>query len=376
MKKWDEIEVKSKDLFSKTAKFLQNNFGNEYKDILWNEEIFKWKLSDLNPAGKGYMFVAILDDRIIGVATLTKKFIYMNKQKILCAEIGDTYTHPKFRRNVLPKNYLISNQDPKAYINISIFGRLVTSLCLKAKSEGVNFIYGTPNQNSLPGYIKKLNFIDETELNLIPYTKVTSDFFINRKSNFIFIIIFKIFELVMKLITNFLNKLLKFIYKLEFKLFTPSKKEINSIWKFYKTKTDFSLHKDFNYWKHRYLNHPEAQYEFFSIYESGSILGFYVVRIIKLSNEEINLCIADWMLLDEKFMFYSLNNIVSFYNNLKIHKIIVWKLKYKNDKFWFNLNLFFERKRIPVIIRNFSGKQLNNYEIENKHFFMGSADVI
>lgn len=378
MKKWNEIDVISDSFYPKVSSFLESNFGNNHNYKLWDPKIFKWKLSEMNPAGKGYMYVATLDREVIGVATLTKKLLLINGKKVLCGEIGDTYTHPKYRRNILPKKLLFSNTDPSSYENKSIFGRLVSSICNKAKAEGINLIYGTPNENSYPGYTKKLNFIDVKALTLVPYSRVTSKFIENNndKFNHIFIFIFKVFEFIFRHILNLLHNLFGCIYKLKIVKHTPTEEQINLLWKENKLKTKFSMYKNFSYWKHRYINHPNAKYNFFSIYKSKKFIGFYVTRIVSLSNKEKQLCIIDWMLLKEEFLFFSINKIIHFFNKEKIHKIIVWKLKSYDENIYFKLNFFFERKRVPIIFKSFFKNDLNLKDANVKVFLMGSTDVI
>ena len=56
--------------------FLQREFGTD-DPIIWTLDYMYWKLSELNPAGKGYLYVAIYNNKVIGTATLIKKRILM-----------------------------------------------------------------------------------------------------------------------------------------------------------------------------------------------------------------------------------------------------------------------------------------------------------
>ena len=374
MNKWDEIEVKSNNLYEKVSFFLQNEFGTEFGYQLWNKEIFEWKLDNLNPARRGYMFIAMLNNQVIGVATLTKKIVIINGKKILCGEIGDTYSNLEIRRSVLPRNLLFNNKNPNAYENKSIFGRLVTLICNKAKKDGVAFIYGTPNENSYPGYTNKLAFKDEKELFLVPYTKITSLFF--KKKFFYFKFIFSIYEILSNNLLNIFYKYYALIHQLQLKEHTPSEAEIESIWLSNKSVNGLCFERNYNYWEHRYLKHPTANYKFFSIYKSNKIYGFCVSRIISKSTHESELCIAEWMFLNNKFLFFSINKITNYFKKNKITKIIIWDVRNKKNKILYKLNFFIARRRIPIIFKFFNNNLNPILQKSKNNFFMGSSDTI
>ena len=63
-------------------------------------EVFRWKLGDGNPAGRGILALALTRaDVIAGVMTATMKRMVVDGQTLLGAETGDTFTHPDFRRS-------------------------------------------------------------------------------------------------------------------------------------------------------------------------------------------------------------------------------------------------------------------------------------
>ena len=45
------------------------------------------------------------------------------------------------------------------YLNKSIFAQLISMLLDQAKQDGVTVVFGTPNAQSLPGYIKRLGLL-------------------------------------------------------------------------------------------------------------------------------------------------------------------------------------------------------------------------
>lgn len=107
---------------------------------------YHWKLQQ-NPAGRGYVSLAMDGERIVGTTTITRKFIYLRGQLVPAAEIGDTFTDPQYQR-------------------MGIFSSLVSATRERAVAAGVTLIYGTPNTNSLPGYERNLSFRQKNGLDL------------------------------------------------------------------------------------------------------------------------------------------------------------------------------------------------------------------
>jgi GNAT superfamily N-acetyltransferase len=68
-----------------------------------------------------------------------------NGQKILCAQSGDTMTHPEYRGKGL----------------FVALAKETYSLC---KAEGVHIVFGFPNQNSYPGFIRKLDWVHYSDM--------------------------------------------------------------------------------------------------------------------------------------------------------------------------------------------------------------------
>lgn len=68
-----------------------------------------------------------------------------NGKPIVCAQSGDTMTHPDFRGRGL----------------FVALARETYALC---KAEGVKLVFGFPNKNSYPGFIKKLDWIHYADM--------------------------------------------------------------------------------------------------------------------------------------------------------------------------------------------------------------------
>jgi GNAT superfamily N-acetyltransferase len=99
---------------------------------------FAWKLQD-NPGGEGTIFTAHDSDELVGLAAITRKDMLIEQEMVPGAEIGDTFTDERYRRR-------------------GIFSTLVGMATEECRERGIEFIYGAPNDNSLPGYRNKLGF--------------------------------------------------------------------------------------------------------------------------------------------------------------------------------------------------------------------------
>jgi len=131
---------------TKIASFLES-FRDEDRDRKKiSPEYFLWKLRD-NPAGRGIVSLALNNGRVVGTTTATPKRIISNEKQYKVLEIGDTYTDPEFQRQ-------------------GIFSGLVNATVERSNNEGYESIYGTPNENSLPGYENKLGFKRVSKLGL------------------------------------------------------------------------------------------------------------------------------------------------------------------------------------------------------------------
>jgi GNAT superfamily N-acetyltransferase len=104
--------------------------------------------------------------------------------KVVCAQSGDTMTHHDHRGK-------------------GLFVDLAKRTYELAKNNGIKFIFGFPNQNSYPGFVKKLNWVHNDDLNLysikvltLPLVKIVKKLpFLN-----------SVYSLIFNLITLFYKK--------------------------------------------------------------------------------------------------------------------------------------------------------------------------
>lgn len=112
-------------------------------------EMFGWKLIR-NEAHTGFASVMVREDtgRIVSSTTVTPKRLWLGDREVPWAQIGDTFTDERFLRQ-------------------GMFSKLVNATRLRAQGSGFDVVYGWPNKQSLPGYVKKLDFAVHPHLRLL-----------------------------------------------------------------------------------------------------------------------------------------------------------------------------------------------------------------
>ena len=376
MEYWSTIEDDNLISVDKLAFFLQSEFSNSEADQIWSAEYFKWKLGSHNPAGKGYISLATVDDRVVGSISLTKKRILINGKEYLGAEIGDSYTSISIRRRGRPLHLSPFNNNPKSYLNRSIFGRLVSDVRRRAEVDGVSIIYGSPNANSYRGYIKNLNFFDlEWCVNTL-FIRPSVGYFVKRYPSLGFI------SPLFRGIESFLIKIHKSIHSRVFnrgiiyKYSIPPESMIDNLWDRLKPAIGFSLVRDSTYWLYRYTNHPLAKYSFVSLYENNILVGIVVTRLYSIGDGKNIVSIAEWM-CESRVEFGSiLIEVVNYYRDFDIYYFNFWTDKSSQEAKSARRNMFFSSKRIPIIFSDTEQvRSLFTKEFEMK-IYLGSTDNV
>lgn len=84
-------------------------------------------------------YIAYLDHQPVAYYGVIPTFLSIRQQKVLAAQSCDTMTHPAHQKK-------------------GLFVKLAKQTMELAKQEGIHLVFGFPNQNSYPGFIKHLGF--------------------------------------------------------------------------------------------------------------------------------------------------------------------------------------------------------------------------
>lgn len=99
------------------------------------QSVWEWKHLR-NPFGPSFIRIACGEgDQVIGLRALLQWQFRMAGRTFRAVRAVDTATHPDFRR-------------------LGIFSALTQSAIEDVKEDGVDFIFNTPNQYSMPGYLR------------------------------------------------------------------------------------------------------------------------------------------------------------------------------------------------------------------------------
>jgi hypothetical protein len=296
-----EWEVRSLDDLDPQGLLLVAKFFNEqFPGVFYPEctpELFNWKLGSSNPAGRGFLTVAICNGLVVGTTSGTRKVLSEKGNTFEAIEIGDTFTHPDFRKSgkCISPNNLEENNDK--YFSVSVFGRLVSETISRAQKSGVKFIYSTPNENSKPPYIKRFDF------NEISDGKISSNLIITKRYKPI-----QKMQLI-QIIFSFITK----IYTHTRAYFVLGKNSIHEIHQdeflsnlnqeYFKTNAysdKVHLVRDKQILQHRYVLHPSHKYRYFQVKIKGVSKGILITTVVRRSSGVTTLVVSDWLFSDQK----------------------------------------------------------------------------
>jgi GNAT superfamily N-acetyltransferase len=95
---------------------------------------FEWKHAE-NPFGASPAWVALDGDRLVGFRTFLRWGFTWGERSVKGVRAVDTATHPDYQGR-------------------GVFSRLTRMALEELMSEGVDFVFNTPNEKSRPGYLK------------------------------------------------------------------------------------------------------------------------------------------------------------------------------------------------------------------------------
>ncbi len=106
----------------------------EKPDIQRDPRWWDWRHEE-NPFGQSLILTAEIDGRIVGVRPFLRWQLRCGDRVLNAVKPVDTVTHPDCRRQ-------------------GIFTKLTRAALDQARQEGVDLLFNTPNESSMPGYLK------------------------------------------------------------------------------------------------------------------------------------------------------------------------------------------------------------------------------
>jgi hypothetical protein len=268
-------KLEKEELF-KLDTFFKRQFSGSYR--YGTMGYFFWKIF-LNPFREGFVNLIKNGNDIAATTSITPKSLVLNQKLVSVAEIGDTYTDSLFQGR-------------------GYFSTLVNESCVKAELMGIELVYGTPNNQSLPAYLKKTKFKNITLFDIRSFN------YLLRVDH---ILLPKVGRLFADLIDSFFRLLV--IAHSFFLWYQSSGKEFSKIehltdlpldwddfWNDCLGSWDFIFCRDVKSMSWRFFSNPE-KYSFLVVRSIDRIVG-YVVYKINSDLSQSTLVIADFLFLE------------------------------------------------------------------------------
>ena len=348
--------------------------GDEKQIIQLFEEVFKkpmgktesirhWNWEYINnPNGRIEILLATDKKKIVGHYAVIPVKMKIKDEVYITSLSLDTMTH-------------------KYYRGTGIFPTLASKLYKELGESGINITYGFPNEYSINGFVKKLDWF---EISSVPIYILPLNFkhLIYRyfKNNFF---------------SNFLGNFFNFIYKILFK--RKLRKNINIIkinefdyrfnklWDLAKKEIIIGVVRDKEYLNWRYFRKPEQKYIVFAPHSEDELKGYIVLKIEQRFGLRVGL-IMDILTIPSKISYQ--NDLIShaiYYfkrNNVSIISVIM----FPHWRYYHSLksNRFIKMIRFLFPEKIYFGAKLNNdffdtqliKEPKNWYLTWGDTDVV
>lgn len=343
----------------------------------WSPEYFRSRLIGDDMSLNGYLYYAEANNEIIGVASLTKKTGFLDGRKCTVAEVGNTFVSKRAQRHGVPVDIYKPELSDRDYVNKSIFGRLINELLDAARRDGVLLVYGTPNSHSLPGYTKRLEFVEVEAYDNHTYYRPRVDGIVAQLTYLaplrrIFRLCERVFDSLHYLITVRLFGLhATFATNVE-----SIADDAGKLWKEKFEELGFGLERDRRYWQQRYSAETNEGYLFLTLKDrKGGLASLIVLRVLKTSDTRSGLAIVEWVgnrtitiATVVSAAVYAMGKTAS------VTHVYIWA---SNTSFVNKLRLscclFLLKKRAPIIFRNLSSTEF--CMSDRFEFHLGSSDA-
>ncbi|NQT72699.1 MAG: GNAT family N-acetyltransferase [Chloroflexi bacterium] len=351
---WTVVSYTNDDLPQIGLFFKHQYTGNgTYGDM----GLFQWKIVD-NYLMPGVINLIKDQDEIVSTTSVTPKSLIFRGSRISSAEIGDTYTDTRYQRQGM----------------FSLVGNKTRE---NAIEKGIEFIYGLPNDQALPGWKKKANFEVISNLtvksmaiplNIGPQVQRMTHWIPGSIAGSVSPIL-AFFYLKLRNMFSFSDRTLAIeeIQKLP--------EDWEEFWDQAKSPYEFIIERDTKALKWRYFNCPN-KYRFLLVRKNGKICGYLVYRIVP--GEGVSyLFLADYLFLpgQETAMIPLLKMVLNTAFKYQVNAIRLWCVQ--SSPYFSILKRFgfLPRENVPVIgYRNDFTASLS--ECRSWHFTIADSDNV
>ncbi|CAI3633303.1 conserved hypothetical protein [Clostridium neonatale] len=344
----------SKEYLNEMIDITKQNYGDiEISDI----EFLQWQYFS-NPSGEAFIKLAkSIKDEVVGQYIVIPMKIKVND-------------------NIVKSTLSLNTLTRKDYRGKGIFTGLANALYQDCKEQNVEFTYGFPNQNSYPGFMKKLEFSDLGEIPLMLYPLNIKQLVLKKFNSAFLALLSSPFKSIFNIkIRNKHNLKIKEIDDFE---------EFNVFWEKIKSKYKVIGLRDSQYMKWRYSNVPRRKYKIIGVYRNNELIAYAVTRDSEIEHFRCGM-IVDYMVNEGekeagKFLLSEVLNIFK-RDGMELVGCLMGKATeeysiLKKCKF-LKCPKFLEPQPFKVIYRNHLYKHDKTLEnLDNWFLTMGDYDVI
>tara|TARA_B110000003_G_scaffold270559_1_gene303262 strand:- start:4731 stop:5792 length:1062 start_codon:yes stop_codon:yes gene_type:complete len=323
-----KLKLDSENLFI-LDRFFKQHYKNDYR--YGTMGFFYWKLV-LNKTMKGFFNTISINSELVATTSITPKTLLINGKSINIAELGDTYIKAKYRGR-------------------GFFSRLINDARVHAQNQDLKLIYGTPNSQALPMYLKTCNFGISSQI--IPfsfrYQLDVNNYLRPKTGSLISNLVNIVYKSLIKLHHIFLNTYNYFLKDYSIESVSNFPIEFDNFWSKASKEWDFVISRNLKNLEYRFSLNPNRYY-FLIVKYKNEIIGYMVYKII-YDNLDSRIVIADFLFLNEhkKALNKCLNQIRKICNSNKISYVALWLDLSSIYIPMLRLNGFLYKKNIPFI---------------------------
>ena len=320
-------------------------------------DYFQWKIAD-NLIRPGVINLVWTPTGIGSVTSLTPKILFIKGQKLPAAEIGDTFTDQAYQRQ-------------------GLFTMLVNQTRVDGNGLGIDFIYGTPNDQSLPGYEKHANFKPITGINVRALSfpvhvqmalQARLPWIIASVAGFLWTLLVQLWLWAQTLINSGHS------WRIEEVSVIPV--DWDFFWDEARSNNDFLLSREREYLKWRYFDNP-YHYHVLIARRNGKIHGYLVYRLV-MDERMPTLRIADYLSTpgEETVLGSLLTRAIKAALEMGAVKVSAWCPSSNLHFRQFCAYGFKAGVEIPVICHQSAVAMKIQQECHTWHFSLGDSDNV
>ena len=242
---------------TKLSEFMKHYFLEDQAFSARSHEpdYYVWKYG-MNYCGKSIVWIAEDNSQIVGIFGVVPRFMWIDGNEYLSGERVDAFIRPDYHGK-------------------GLFKQLVARVFADCDKAGIVFLFGSPNKNTCPIWVKKYDFRIIFEYRSLVRPLHFNSIVFHRIPN--------------KIVSVLIGTPLSVIYGLLFRggfrngsitleKITRPDGRLDEVWEENRNRYVFSLVKTRDYLNYRYMANPEG-YDFYLVKKSRRLIGYVVIKL-------------------------------------------------------------------------------------------------